>query len=891
MGQTRQLAAIMFTDIVGYTALMGEDEQEAFGLLHRNRQIQKPLIEKFHGRWIKELGDGVLASFPAVTEAVACACSIIKACETVPGLKLRIGIHLGEVVVEDDDVFGDGVNIASRLQAIAPIGGILISETVQNNISNKKGIVTHFVKEEILKHVKEPIRVYEVETHSFIQVEFQPYQAQGTESKDSLFTSQKKPASKIKKEWKGITKQIQRSPGWKVRRLLSWSIPVLGVLLYTLFSLPSWINKRKAKNEIIPQIRQLASSGGWLTPTKAFDLAKKAEKYIPNDSDLIRLWPDVARPFTFITYPEGASVMWKDYNDIKGDWKLIGTTPLTNAWIPRSFIRLKIEKAGFAPVNSPEIYFNPSLNLKLDSLGKLPSNMMRVNGATSFMLIVGLEKYEGRFVDEFLIDKYEVTNREYKRFVNAGGYREKKYWDYPIIQEGKEQAWEKAMESFHDKTGKPGPASWEVGTFPDGKAEDPVTGVSWYEAMAFAKFAGKTLPTVFHWSRIADTWNTIGILPRSNFNGMGTVPVGSLDGISSWGVYDIAGNAREWCMNESNNKDMRYILGGGWNDPTYAYNDAYTQHASDRSLSNGFRCMIKLARDTGFASLCRPLQMEFRDYNTEKPVDDVTFNILLRQYAYDHSPLNPDEKIIFDSTQLRVEKITIEAAYNKEKLMIYLYTPKQIAPPYQTIVYFPGSNVINERVFNFRDKMKWDFKFILQSGRAVAMPIIKGTFERGDDLHSDLQDETVFYKEHVIDWIQDFNRSIDYLETRKDILHNNYGFYGLSWGSAMSPVVCAVENRIKAAVLNVGGLMMGKTMPEVDPINFLPRVKIPVLMLNGKNDTFFPIETSQKPMFRLLGTKAADKKMISYEGGHIVPQLELMREAPAWFDKYLGQVK
>ena len=165
MSQSRQLAAIMFTDIVGYTALMGEDEKKAFELLYKNRQLQEPLIQKFNGTWIKELGDGVLASFLTVTEAVLCASEIQKACDDIPGLKLRIGIHQGEVLFENNDVFGDGVNIASRLQALAPIGVTWISESVYRNITNKKEIQTKFVGNHVLKNVKEPIRVYEIITY------------------------------------------------------------------------------------------------------------------------------------------------------------------------------------------------------------------------------------------------------------------------------------------------------------------------------------------------------------------------------------------------------------------------------------------------------------------------------------------------------------------------------------------------------------------------------------------------------------------------------------------------------------------------------------------------------------------------------------------------------
>lgn len=162
MPSIRQLAAIMFTDIVGYTALMGRDERLAFELLRKNREIQKPLIKHFHGVWIKELGDGVLASFRTVTDAVFCAAAIHGACHKIEGLKLRIGIHLGEVIFENNDVFGDGVNIASRLQAMASPGSTWVSEAVYKNLVNKKEISSEFIKEEHLKNVTEPVKVYEI---------------------------------------------------------------------------------------------------------------------------------------------------------------------------------------------------------------------------------------------------------------------------------------------------------------------------------------------------------------------------------------------------------------------------------------------------------------------------------------------------------------------------------------------------------------------------------------------------------------------------------------------------------------------------------------------------------------------------------------------------------
>jgi TolB-like protein/Tfp pilus assembly protein PilF len=142
---------------------MGEDETSAYQLLKKNRKVQKPLIEKHGGKWLKEMGDGVLASFSTVTEAVYCAIEIQRQCSKEPDLELRIRLHLGEVIMEDGDVFGDGVNIASRLEPLAPSGGIYVSESIYRNIENKEGILAEFVGEETLKNVKHPVRIYEVD--------------------------------------------------------------------------------------------------------------------------------------------------------------------------------------------------------------------------------------------------------------------------------------------------------------------------------------------------------------------------------------------------------------------------------------------------------------------------------------------------------------------------------------------------------------------------------------------------------------------------------------------------------------------------------------------------------------------------------------------------------
>jgi len=157
----RRLAAIMFTDIVGYTALMGKDEKKAFDILKKNRRIHWRLIKKYKGRWLKEMGDGILASFPSNIDAVMCAVSIQTAAKEM-GIPLRIGIHQGDVIFEKKDVLGDGVNIASRIQAVANSNDIVISEKVYSDIRNKEGLEIEFAGRQSLKGVEGETSIYKV---------------------------------------------------------------------------------------------------------------------------------------------------------------------------------------------------------------------------------------------------------------------------------------------------------------------------------------------------------------------------------------------------------------------------------------------------------------------------------------------------------------------------------------------------------------------------------------------------------------------------------------------------------------------------------------------------------------------------------------------------------
>ena len=144
---TRQLAAIMFTDIVGYTALMGKDSVKALELVRKSKEIQKPLVAKFDGKWLKEMGDGAMASFNTALDAVNCAIEIQRESRADFDADLRIGIHLGDITVENNDIYGDGVNVASRLESIADPGGIYISDAIEKAIRGQLNVQAKYLGE------------------------------------------------------------------------------------------------------------------------------------------------------------------------------------------------------------------------------------------------------------------------------------------------------------------------------------------------------------------------------------------------------------------------------------------------------------------------------------------------------------------------------------------------------------------------------------------------------------------------------------------------------------------------------------------------------------------------------------------------------------------------
>ena len=671
----------------------------------------------------------------------------------------------------------------------------------------------------------------------------------------------------------------------------------LGVVVAVVAALWAWnrgADARWAREEAIPQIAQLVDQGSF---TAAFDLAEQAAAVVPDDPTLAELRPRMATQISLRTSPPGAAVYVRDYADIDGTGRFLGTTPLVDVAVPLGVHRWELRSEGFQTVSlaAPPVYWQlqPELRgfdaLVLDEEGSLPENMVRVPGISPMQAwLTGIDPYgNAAAIDDFLIDKYEVTNAQFKEFVDAGGYQDRRYWNHEFAADGQVHSWDEAMARFVDTTGRPGPSSWELSDYPEGEAEHPVTGISWYEAAAYAEFTGKQLPTILHWIRAAETRVFSFLLPFSNLEGAGAAAVGSHDAISLFGVHDMAGNAREWCWNASG--DQRFILGGAWTDPAYLFTFASAQSPLDRSQTNGLRLARYLDTEGVPPAASGPIEPLTRDYDEEQPAADDVFQVYREQFAYDQTDLNAVvEPLPSSSSDWVGERVTLDAAYGDELLFADVYLRAGSSPPYQAVVFFPGTNAILEpsgvAPGPFED-------FILRGGRALVRPVLKGTFERRDGLTSTWPDETVRYADYLVSWVKDIRRTIDYLETRDDIDVGRLAYYGFSWGARNGAIVPAVESRFKAAVLYSGGLASGRGRPEVDQINYVSRVTIPTLMLNGVYDPIEPVDASQRPMFELLGTPEADKRWVPYETGHApLPRNDVIRETLDWLDRYLGPV-
>jgi dienelactone hydrolase len=347
----------------------------------------------------------------------------------------------------------------------------------------------------------------------------------------------------------------------------------------------------------------------------------------------------------------------------------------------------------------------------------------------------------------------------------------------------------------------------------------------------------------------------------------------------------MAGNLKEWTANADG--EERYILGGAWDEPAYAFSLPDTRAPFARDRTFGFRCVRRPTPPpaSSFAPLTRAARSLARE---SSPVGDETYQVFVNLHRYARSDLDARVERVDESPQYwRRETATFRTAYGNERMIAHLFLPRNTPPPYQVVAILGGNGIETwKRVEDF----DFPYEFIVRSGRAVIIPAFSGTLERGPSPLRSASD--VQRRERALRWSMDLGRSIDYLETRPDIDTRKLGFYALSSGVGNAVRMIAVDGRFKAAVFSSGGLLPNPPA-EIDEWNFAPRVHVPVLMVNGRSDFAFPVDTNQKLLFDALGTREPDKKHILYDGGHrnLVTRPELLGEILNWFDTYLGPVE
>ena len=662
------------------------------------------------------------------------------------------------------------------------------------------------------------------------------------------------------------------------------------------------VNSRSARLEVLPEIIRLLEQDEY---TRAYALAEDVENYLSDDPVFVGLWPTFSVHTSIQTQPNGVEVFIKDSSTSDDDWTSLGRTPIESVRLPRTVLRWRFEKEGFETAERLEETFGGTFRLRLLQ-GSLPPNMVRVPTTKPYFVLIGFNPPEYE-VPQFVIDRYEVTNREFLEFVESGEYGRQDFWEQlTFMADGEEISWEDAMAQFRDPTGRPGPSTWQGGTFPKGEADYPVRGVSWFEAAAYAAFREKELPTIYEWSSAASmpAWEEAELQPGevtglgaqtselvklSNISSADVAAVGSYDSFGPHGTYDMAGNIREWCWNatETSSGSDRYILGGAWNDPSYLYTYGVAQSPWDRSETNGFRLVQHSDRQELVATLKQPVELPVQEQIP--PISDEIFQVYRDLYDYDRTALNVVVESVSDKSTLWTQEIvSFDATYGDDRIMAHIFLPKNIEPPYQVVAYYPSSDGIFTSTSDDLEISRIDF--IIMSGRAVVYPILMGTYERNIGLDTTWPKNTRAYTNHVVQWIQDFTRTIDYLETRDDLNLDRLGFNGYSWGGWNGPIVLALDDRFKTGVFVSGGIPPTLARPEASSASFASRVKVPVLMISGKHDILRPVATFQKPMFDSLGTPDEYKRHAILDGGHSPPRNQLIRETLDWLDQYLGPV-
>ena len=453
----------------------------------------------------------------------------------------------------------------------------------------------------------------------------------------------------------------------------------------------------------IPEIKKFLEAENYVA---AYTLARKAEKIIPNDPALNQSIEMSSAVIDIQTTPPGASVSYKSYSDIDGGYIQLGVTPMDEDRLPIGMHRWQIKKEGYqerevawgcsVPGSVPQrrtgtgqaSWGGPfSLQLNLYEENRVPKGTISVDRRRFIMALGGLPPdFNGMELDHFFIDRTEVTNRAFKEFIDAGGYSQPEFVETGI-QEGREgDILARSHEGLCGSTGRPGPSTWELGGYPEGQEDYPVSGVSWFEAAAYAEFRGKSLPPPYIIGR--------GRLPFSNrsckaikslyrsseqFRGSGPAKVGTYPGIGSSG-------ARTWRGMYGSGAGTQRATGaiaweGCGKTPRTCSRLSIVLSPWDRSPGNGFRCAVYPEGTSVASKLFQEINLAFHDPYSIPPLSEEALRIYRSTYSYPAAPLRPVLEATDESGRdWKRETVTVDAAYGRERYIIHLYLPASDTP-------------------------------------------------------------------------------------------------------------------------------------------------------------------------------------------------------------------
>jgi predicted esterase len=651
-------------------------------------------------------------------------------------------------------------------------------------------------------------------------------------------------------------------------------------------------------HEKIPLIQAAIRQG---QNVKAFELLNEVEPFIPDHPGLPGLREQCAQNCLVSTVPAGVDVWLRPYDQPSASWRHVvqSLDQPTTVRIPRGEFLWRATKPGYREVlglRSPQ-----NISFTLDLVETIPEEMVRVpEGRPRLPGMARATVFRTVDLPAFLIDRTEVTNAQYQQFLKAGGYDRSEFWqELPFVgTDGQPTTWDKVKPLLVDQTGRPGPAMWRNGGFSSGEDDHPVSGVCWYEAMAYARFVGKSLPTIYHWAHASQIELSVVLagndfILRSNF-GSQLRSVRSLNDHGLYGTIGTMGNVREWCFNDSGD-GRHFILGAGCGDPIYVPLTLYSSSPLQREQFDGFRCVKFLGDQKG-----SPAAYEKVGRNPwpappqrEQLLDDATFRVVIGdRFVYDRkAPLDVTSEQVDEGDWIHV-MAKVNSAYRdgngqSARLPMHLFLPKNVdrQQGYQTIVYLPGGDAyMLPRMRPLPEEYGLDA--LVRSGRAVLWPVYQGMFERRYPLDTDARG----WEERRICLAQDIFRSIDYLQDRGDINMQQIGYLGFSSGANSDGSLVALEPRIRAVVFEAGGLDDEPLSTEraiLEWRHYLPQIHAPALMINGEADPIYPVKESQEPLFGLLGS-AIKEHYVHPRGHHMLPPQVKFAKIVPWFDQHLG---